>query len=68
MNWAGRNGCGLRQGHHPFHPFAQTSIPHDAVAYKDRNRVVRCFTTRYDRRTIHSIAFIHIAATMIWLR
>lgn len=52
-------------------------IPHDAAAYKHRNRIQRCFSrlkhfrrfaTRYDRRTIHFIGFAHLAAAMIWLR
>ena len=52
-------------------------IPHDEVAYKDRNRIERCFNklkhfrrfaTRYDRRTTHYLAFIHLAAIMLWLR
>ena len=52
-------------------------IPHDGIAYKDRNRIERCFNklkhfrrfaTRYDRRAIHYLAFIHLAAVMIWLR
>jgi transposase len=52
-------------------------IPHDEVAYKDRNRIERCFNklkhfrrfaTRYDRRTVHFLAFIHLAAIMLWLR
>lgn len=52
-------------------------IPHDATAYKRRNRIERCFNrlkhfrrfaTRYDRRTIHFAGFIHLAAAMIWLR
>lgn len=49
-------------------------IPHDEVAYINRNRIERCFNrikhfrrfaTRYDRRTIHFQGFIHLAATMI---
>ncbi|HEX7849442.1 MAG TPA: transposase, partial [Sphingomonas sp.] len=28
----------------------------------------RRFATRYDRRTIHFTGFVHLAATMIWLR
>jgi len=53
------------------------AIPHDALAYKQRNRIERCFNrlkhfrrfaTRYDRRTIHFLGFAHLAATMIWLR
>lgn len=52
-------------------------IPHDAVAYKHRNRIERCFNrlkhfrrfaTRYDRRTIHFTGFVHLAAAMIWMR
>jgi transposase len=52
-------------------------IPHDETAYKDRNRIERCFNklkhcrrfaTRYDRRVIHFLAFIHLAAAMLWMR
>jgi len=52
------------------------TIPHDTVAYKQRNRVERCFNrlkhfrrfaTRYERRTLHFIGFICLAATMLWL-
>ena len=55
----------------------KASIPHDEVAYKDRNRIERCFNklkhfrrfaTRYDRRAIHYLAFVHLAAIMLWLR
>ena len=50
-------------------------IPHDATAYKQRNRIERCFcrlkhfrrlATRYDRRSSHFAGFIHLAAAMIW--
>lgn len=50
-------------------------IPHDAMAYKQRNRIERCFcrlkhfrrfATRYDRRSSHFAGFIHLAAAMIW--
>lgn len=53
------------------------AIPHDADAYKLRNRIERCFNrlkhfrrfaTRYERRTIHFTGFAHLAAAMIWLR
>lgn len=46
-------------------------IPHDATAYKMRNRIERCsgrlkhfrrFAARYDRRTIHFAGFVHLAA------
>jgi transposase len=52
-------------------------IPHDEVVYKDRNRIERCFNklkhfrrfaTRYDRRAVHYLAFIHLAAAVLWLR
>lgn len=52
-------------------------IPHDAITYRHRNRIERCFSklkhfrrfaTRYDRRTIHFAGFVHLAAAMIWLR
>jgi transposase len=51
-------------------------IPHDEVAYKQRNRIERCFNrlqhfrrfaTRYDRRTIHFKGFALLAASMIWM-
>lgn len=51
-------------------------IPHDAAAYKHRNRIERCFNklkhfrrfaTRYERRTIHFVGLIHLAASMIWM-
>jgi transposase len=54
------------------HPFA-----HDPAIYKLRNRIERCFNklkhfrrfaTRYDRRAIHFLSFIHLASTMIWIR
>lgn len=53
------------------------TIPHDADLYKHRNQIERCFNrlkhfrrfaTRYDRRTVHFTAFVHLAAAMIWLR
>lgn len=52
-------------------------IPHDPVAYKLRNRIERCFNklkhfrrfaTRYDRIACHYLAFVHLAAIMLWLR
>ena len=55
----------------------KVGIPHDALAYKHRNRIERCFgrlkhfrrfATRYDRRTVHFAGFVHLAAAMIWLR
>jgi transposase len=55
----------------------KVQIPHDATIYKARNRIERCFNklkhfrrfaTRFDRRAIHFLAFIHIASAMIWMR
>lgn len=55
----------------------KVAIPHDAAIYRHRNRIERCFNklkhfrrfaTRYDRRAIHFLAFIHLAAAMIWMR
>jgi transposase len=52
------------------------AIPHDAILYKQRNRIERCFNrlkhfrrfaTRYDRRTIHFAAFATLAACLIWM-
>ena len=52
-------------------------IPHDAIAYRHRNRIERCFNrlkhfrrfaTRYDRRTRYFEGFIHLAAAMLWMR
>ena len=52
-------------------------IPHDPAIYRHRNRIERCFNklkhfrrfaTRYDRRASHFLAFIHLAAAMLWMR
>jgi transposase len=52
-------------------------IPHDPVVYRLRNRIERCFNklkhfrrfaTRYDRLAGHYLAFIHLAASMLWMR
>ncbi|CAN5678703.1 hypothetical protein BH11PSE1_BH11PSE1_13170 [soil metagenome] len=50
---------------------------HDIAASRARNCIERCFrkikhfrrfATRYDRRTVHFLGFIHLATAMIWLR
>ncbi len=55
----------------------KTPIPHDTEAYKTRNRIERCFNklkhfrriaTRYDRRDLYFLAFIHLASAMLWMR
>lgn len=52
-------------------------IPHDALAYRMRNRIERFFNklkhfrhiaTRYDRRAIYFLAGLHLASAMIWMR
>jgi transposase len=52
-------------------------IPHDAIAYKLRNRIERFFNklkhfrriaTRYDRRAVHFLAALYLASAMIWMR
>ena len=52
-------------------------IPHDAIAYRLRNRIERFFNklkhfrhiaTRYDRRASHFLACLHLASAMIWMR
>jgi transposase len=52
-------------------------IAHDRDLYKARNRIERCFNklkhfprfaTRFDRRHACFLAFIHLAAAMIWMR
>jgi transposase len=70
--WGGGGRSGL-----PSNRTRKIVIPHDAGAYKHRNRIERCFNrlrhfrrfdTRYDRRTIHFTGFVHLAAAMIWMR
>ena len=52
------------------------AIPHDTALFKERKRIERCFNklkhfrrfaTRFDRRAVHFLAFIHIA-THDWMR
>jgi transposase len=52
-------------------------IRHDKVLYRERNRIERCFNklkhfrrlaTRYDRRACHFLAFLCLAASMLWMR
>jgi len=61
----------------PTNPTRKHHIPHDRVIYRLRNRIERCFNklkhfrrlaTRYDRRAIYFLAFIHLAAASIWMR
>jgi transposase len=52
-------------------------IPHNALAYKLRNRIERFFNklkhfrriaTRYDRRAVHFLSALYLASAMIWMR
>ena len=52
-------------------------IRHDKILYRERNRIERCFNklkhfrrlaTRYDRRAVHFLAFLCLAAIMLWMR
>jgi transposase len=61
----------------PSIPKRKQPIPYDAELYKARNRIERCinklkhfrrFATRFDRRALHFLAFIHLASAMIWMR
>lgn len=51
-------------------------IPHDRELYKERNRIERCFgwlkryrriATRFDRNDSHFLAFLYLAASLLWL-
>lgn len=61
----------------PCNPTRKRLIPYDFEAYKVRNTVERCFNklkhfrriaTRFDRRAIYFISFIHLASAMLWMR
>lgn len=52
-------------------------IPYDFEAYKLRNTAERCFNklkhfrriaTRFDRRAIYFLSFIHLASAILWTR
>ncbi len=61
----------------PCDPTRKRPIPYDFEIYEARNRIERCFNklkhcrhsaTRYDRRAIYFLAFIHLAGAMLWMR
>ena len=61
----------------PCNPTRKQPIPYDFELYKPRNRIERCFNklkhfrriaTRYDRRAVHFLAFIHLACSILWMR
>ena len=52
-------------------------IPHNRAAYKERNRIERCFNklkhfrriaTRYDKTALSFMAFLNLAAIYLWLK
>jgi transposase len=60
----------------PSNPTRKHPFTHDPALYKLRNRIERCFNklkhfrrfaTRYDRRAIHFLSFIQLAAAMLWM-
>ena len=61
----------------PCNPTRKRLIPYDFTIYKARNVIERCvnklkqfrrIATRFDRKAIHFLSFIQIAAAMIWMR
>lgn len=61
----------------PCNPTRKQLIPYDFTVYKARNVIERCFgklkqfrriATRFDRKAVYFLSFIHIAAAMIWMR
>jgi transposase len=61
----------------PSNPTRKRPFRLDRRRYKARNRIERCFNklkhfrriaTRYDRRAIYFLAFIHLAAAILWMR
>lgn len=61
----------------PSNRIRKVLIAHNIEAYRARNRIERCFSklkyfrrfsTRYDRRAIHLLGFVHLAAAMLWMR
>jgi transposase len=61
----------------PCNPTRRRPILYDVAAYKVRNTIERCFNklkhfrriaTRFDRRAVHDLSFLPIAAAMLWMR
>jgi transposase len=60
----------------PPHPRRRDQRSYDQQIYRERNVIERCvnrlkqfrrFATRYDRRASFFLAFIHLAASTLWL-
>jgi transposase len=61
----------------PCNPTRRRPIPYDVAAYRVRNTIERCFNklkhfrriaTRFDRRAVHYLGFLHIAAALLCMR
>lgn len=61
----------------PRNPTQRRPIPDDFAAYKVRNTIERCFSklryfcriaTRFDRRAVHYLGFLHVGAAILWMR
>ena len=61
----------------PCNPTRKQPIAYDFEAYKVRNTIERCFNklkhfrriaTRFDRRAAHFLAFLQLAAALLWMR
>ncbi len=61
----------------PCNPTRKRRIPYDFEACKVRNAVDQFFNklkhfrriaTRFDRRAVYFLSFIHLAAAMLWMR
>ena len=61
----------------PSHPTRKHPHHHEPVIYRLRNRIERCFNrlkhhrriaTRFERRAIHYLAFLHLAGALQWCK
>jgi transposase len=61
----------------PSNPTRKHPFRYDRRQYRLRNRIERCFNklkhfrrlaTRYDRRAVYFLAFVHLAAAILWMR
>ena len=61
----------------PCNPRRKRLIDYDKTIYKARNCIERCINklkhfrriaTRYDRRALYFLSFIHLACAMLWMR
>jgi len=61
----------------PCNPTRKQPISYGFEAYKVRNTIERCFNkfkhfqriaTRFDRRAVHFLSFLQLAAALLWMR